>query len=250
MTGQVIVTDENGVRTVRMNRPEKKNALTAPMYDAMAAAFEGADADPAIRCVTIAGVPGAFTAGNDLEDFLRMATGGGGLGGPVMRFLHALARLQKPLVGAVQGVAVGIGTTALLHCDYVVAGTDARFSAPFARLGLIPEAGSTLLGPRLMGDRRAFALFVLGRALDAEEAKAAGLVNAVVTPDAVDAEAAKAAQEIAALPPEAVAVSRRMMRGAPEEIVARIDAEAAEYRVRLQSAEARAAFEAFLTRKK
>ncbi len=249
-TPDVIVTDQGPVRTIRMNRPDKKNALTAPMYDAMAEALETANAAQAIRCVVIMGVPGAFSAGNDLQDFLRAAQGGEGLGNAVLRFLRALARNEKPLVAAVQGVAVGIGTTMLLHCDHVVAGDDARFSTPFVSLGLVPEAGSSLLAPALMGHRKAFSLLVMGRALDAADAKACGLVNAIVAPAEVDAHALKAASEIAGLPPSAVAASRRLMRGAPEAIVARIDDEARVFSERLKSSEARAAFETFLARKR
>lgn len=249
MTDLVIVTDDGPVRSVRMNRPEKKNALTAAMYDAMAEAIETAGASD-IRCVVILGAPGAFSAGNDLQDFLRFAMSGEGLGTSVIRFLYALARSERPLVAGVQGVAVGIGTTLCLHCDHVIAATDARFTTPFVSLGLVPEAASSLLAPRLMGQRRAFSLLVMGKPLDGVEAKACGLANAVVAPGEVDAEAMKAAREIAALPPEAVANSRRLMKGAPDEIVARIDEEAAEFRKRLQSPEARKAFEAFMARKK
>jgi enoyl-CoA hydratase/carnithine racemase len=245
MSDHVVVSDEGAVRTVRMNRPDKKNALNAPMYDAMAAALEGAGQ---MDCVLIAGVPGAFCAGNDLQEFAQASARGEGLGAAVMRFLYALARCEIPLVAAVQGVAVGIGTTMLLHCDYVVAGNDARFSTPFVRLGLVPEAASSLLAPQLLGQARAFALLVMGRTLDAAAAEACGIVNAVVAPAEVDAEARKAAREIAALPPEAVRASRRLLRGPPAERIARIDEEAALFKARLGSAEARAAFEAFLAR--
>ncbi|MCC7346496.1 MAG: crotonase/enoyl-CoA hydratase family protein, partial [Variibacter sp.] len=230
-------------------RPDKKNALTGAMYAAMADALESAGQSTDIRCIVIAGVPGAFSAGNDLQDFMQAASGGQGLNA-VTRFLHALARNERPLVAAVQGVAVGIGTTMLLHCDYVVAGADARLSTPFVNLGLVPENASSLLAPRLMGHQRAFALLVMGRPLDATAAKECGLVNAVVTPEEVDAEALKAAQAIAALPPEAVAISRRLLRAAPEEVVARIDEESDLFRRRLQSPEAMAAFAAFLNRKR
>ena len=250
MTDQVIVTDEGGVRTIRMNRPEKKNALTSAMYDAMAEAIETASEASPIRCVLIAGAPGAFSAGNDLGDFMKAATGGEGLGNAVLRFLYSLARAERPLVAAVQGVAVGIGTTMMLHCDYAVAATDARFSTPFVALGLVPEAASSLLAPRLMGHRRAFELLVMGKPLSGEEAKACGLVNQVAPADQVEAEAMKAAQAIAALPLEGVAISRRLMKGAPDEIVKRIDDEAEQFKKRLGSPEARKAFEAFLTRKK
>ena len=154
------------------------------------------------------------------------------------------------MVAAVQGVAVGVGTTMLLHCDHVVAGSDARFSTPFVSLGLVPEAASSLLAPRLMGHQRAFALLVMGRPLDAAAAHACGLVNTVVAPGDVDAEAMKAAREIAALPAEAMTAARRLMRGSPDEVVARIDEEARVFKERLQSAEARAAFAAFLARKR
>ena len=249
MTDHVIVTDDEAVRVVRMNRPEKKNALTAAMYDAMAEAIE-TTAGSAVRAVLILGVPGAFSAGNDLQDFLKAAMGGEGLGNSVIRFLYALARAERPLVAGVQGVAVGIGTTMCLHCDHVVAAADARFTTPFVSLGLVPEAASSLLAPRLMGQRRAFSLLVMGQPLDGWEAKACGLVNAVVAAEEVEAEAMKAARAIAALPAEAVAASRKLMKGAPDEIVARIDEEAAEFRRRLKSPEARKAFEAFLARKK
>jgi enoyl-CoA hydratase/carnithine racemase len=248
MSDLVTVADDGPVRIVRMNRPEKKNALTAPMYAALAEALESADGASNVFCVLIAGVPGAFSAGNDLQDFLRAASTGEGLGDSAIRFLHALVRCRRPLVAAVQGVAIGIGTTMLLHCDYVVASTDARFSTPFVSLGLVPEAASSLIVPRLMGQRRAFSLLVMGHPLDAAAAQACGLVNAVVPPGDVDAEAKKAAHEIAGLPVEAVAASRQLMRGAPDDIIARIDAELNLFKQHLLSSEARAAIEAFLAR--
>jgi len=249
MSDLVTVADAGPIRTVRMNRPDKKNALTASMYDAMAEAIESANNQADVRCVVIAGGPGAFSAGNDLQEFLQAATSGEGLGAAAVRFLHALARSERPLVAAVQGVAVGVGTTMLLHCDHVIAASDARFSTPFVSLGLVPEAASSLLAPRLMGYRRAFALLVMGRSLDAAAAHTCGLVNTVVAPGDVDAEAMKAAREIAALPAEAMTAARRLMRGTSDEIVERIDEEVRLFKERLQSAEARAAFAAFLARK-
>jgi enoyl-CoA hydratase/carnithine racemase len=243
---EILVTDDGGIRTIRMNRPQKRNALTSAMYDAMADAIESADAS--VRCLLVAGLPDAFCAGNDLNDFLRVANTGEGLGPSILRFLHALARCQNPLVAAVAGTAVGIGTTMLLHCDYVVAGSNAKFSTPFVNLGLVPENASSLLAPRLLGQRRAFALLVMGQPMDAQEARAAGLVNVVVAPEAVDEEGLRAARTIAALPREAVMASRRLMRGAPEDIHAQIDAEAEIFKERLHAPEARAAFEAFLSR--
>ncbi|HZL41615.1 MAG TPA: crotonase/enoyl-CoA hydratase family protein [Pseudolabrys sp.] len=250
MTELVIITDDGPVRTVRMNRSDKKNALTLPMYDAMAIAIESAPKNPALRCLLIAGAPTAFCAGNDIGDFLKMAGGEGALGAPILRFLYAVARCELPLVAAVQGNAVGVGATMLMHCDHVVASIDARFSTPFVGLGLLPEAASSLIAPRLMGQARAFSLLVMGRTLSADDAKSAGLVNTLVSPDAVEAKAMKAALEIAALPPQGVLAARRLMRGSPDEIVTRIDEEAELFKTRLRSAEARAAFEAFVARKR
>jgi enoyl-CoA hydratase/carnithine racemase len=250
MSSNVQVTDEGPVRIIRMDRPDKKNALTAEMYEVMASAIENTGSDSSIRCILIAGRPAAFTAGNDLHDFLKAAEAGEGLGANTVRFLHALARSERPLVAAVQGVAVGLGTTMLLHCDYVVAGVNARFSTPFVSLGLVPEAASSLLAPALMGHRRAFALLAMGRAFDATAAQACGLVNTVVAPADVDAVAMKAARDIAALPPDAVAESRRLMRGSPEEIVGLMNKEVEIFKERLRSPEAQAAFNAFLTRKR
>jgi len=249
MTEPIVVTDDGTVRIIRMNRPEKKNALTEPMYEAMTRALREAAASEAIRCIVLAGAPGAFCAGADIGEFLEAAQSGG-LRPKTLEFLHALARNQKPLVAAVGGLAVGIGTTMLLHCDYVVAAANATFATPFSRLGLIPEAASSLLAPMRMGHARAFALLVMGRPLSAEAAKDAGIVNEVVDPALVDEVALKAAQEIAALPPGAVALSRRLMRGELDDVVKRIDTEAMHFKERLQSDEARAAFAAFLARKK
>jgi enoyl-CoA hydratase/carnithine racemase len=250
MSDLVLVHDDGPVRTVRMNRPQKKNALTLAMYAALVEALNGAGASAQVRCVVIAGAPGAFCAGNDLQDFLDASANAEGLAPQLIAFLHALAGAEKPLVAAVSGLAVGIGTTMLLHCDHVVAASDARFSTPFVHLGLVPEAGSSLLGPRRLGHARAFSLLAMGRPLDAAGALAAGLVNGVVAPDQVEAEAMKAAHEIAALPAEALAATRRLLRGSPDEVIRRIDEECAEFKRRLASPEAKAAFEAFLSRRK
>ncbi|MEI9806151.1 MAG: crotonase/enoyl-CoA hydratase family protein [Pseudolabrys sp.] len=249
MSELVHVSDDGPIRIIRMNRAEKKNALTMAMYDAMAAGIEGAGNANA-RCLLIGGAPTAFCAGNDIGDFIASASQGGELGAPILRFLYALARCELPLVAAVQGNAVGVGTTMLMHCDHVVASTEARFSTPFVSLGLVPEAASSLIAPGLMGQARAFALLVMGRPLNADDAKASGLVNTIAAADAVEGEAMKAAREIAALPPQGVLASRRLLRGGAEEIVARINQEAEVFKTRLQSAEAQAAFTAFMTRKK
>ncbi|HEY1544959.1 MAG TPA: crotonase/enoyl-CoA hydratase family protein [Xanthobacteraceae bacterium] len=250
MSDLILVQDDGPIRTVRLNRAQKKNALTLAMYAALVDAFAGAGRSSHVRCVVIAGTPGAFCAGNDMQDFLDASANAEGLAPALIAFLHTLARAEKPLVAAVSGPAVGIGTTMLLHCDHVVAGSDAHFSTPFVHLGLVPEAGSSLLGPRRLGHAHAFALLAMGRPLDAAGALAAGLVNSVVAPDQVDAEAMKAAREIAALPVEALAATRRLLRGPPDEAIRRIDEEAAEFKRRLASPEAKGAFEAFLARKK
>lgn len=248
MSDQIAVTDDGGVRIIRMNRPEKKNALTQPMYGEMTRALQDAERRETIRCIIFAGSPGAFCAGSDISDFQKRAEDG--LKPVTVDFLHALARNPKPLLAAVERLAVGIGTTMLLHCDYVVAATGTTFSTPFTRLGLIPEAASSMLAPLRMGYARAFALLVMGRPLAAEDAKAAGLVNAVVDAAVVEDTALQAAREIAALPAGAVMLARRLMRGDLDDIVKRVDTEAMYFKERLQSDEARAAFAAFLTRKK
>jgi len=249
MSEPIVLIDDGAVRIIRMNRPDKKNALTQPMYAAMTQALGEAQANEKIRCIMLTGTPGrAFCAGSDIGEFQKRAEGG--LESITIDFLHALARNQKPLVAAVGGVAVGIGTTMLLHCDYVVAATGATFATPFTRLGLIPEAASSLLAPLRMGHARAFAMLVMGRPLSAQAAKDAGLINDVVEDADVDAMALTAAREIADLPPGAVATARALMRGNLDDVARRIDTEAMHFKNRLGSDEARAAFAAFFARKK
>jgi len=248
MTDHVNVTDDGPIRLLRLNRPSKMNALSDAMYEALAEALENTAVSKAIKCVIITGGPTAFTSGADMQDLLYAAQHREGLRPQVVRFMHRIAHAAKPVVAAVQGVAVGIGTTMLLHCDYVVAASNARFSTPFVSLGITPEAASSLLMPRMMGIRRAFELLVMGHPMDAQAAKAAGIVNAVVPAEDLEAEAMKAALEIAALPVEAVAASRRLIRGSLAQVVKRIDEEAEILRTRLRSDEARQAFEAFFAR--
>ena len=243
------VSDEAGIRTIRMSRPEKKNALTQPMYAAMTRALADAQDDDAIRCLVIAGGADAFCAGADIAEFLESAQSGA-LRPATVEFLKAIAHNRKPLVAAVKGLAVGIGVTMLFHCDHVVASTDATFTTPFLKLALIPEAASSLLAPLRMGYARAFSMLVMGRTLSAAEAKEAGIVNSVVEAAAVDGVALQAAREIAALPAGAVAISRALLRGELDAIERQIDTELMHFRERLQSDEARAAFSAFLSRKK
>jgi enoyl-CoA hydratase/carnithine racemase len=248
MPAEIVVTEEDGIRIVRMNRPDKKNALTQPMYEEMTRALCEAAANEAIRCVVLTGGPGAFCAGSDISDFQKRAEGG--LKPITVDFLHTLISNPKPLLAAVDGLAIGIGTTMLLHCDYVVATGAATFATPFTKLGLIPEAASSLLGPVRMGHARAFALLVMGRPMTAADAKAAGLINAVVDAAALEATVMQAAREVAALPAGAVALARKLLRGNLDELSRRVDTEAMHFKERLQSEEARAAFAAFLARKK
>jgi enoyl-CoA hydratase/carnithine racemase len=245
----VLISNDGPIRKIRMNRPDKKNALTLAMYETMAAAIEEANSADGVRCVLIAGAPDVFCAGNDVNDFVSMARSGG-LGAQIIRFLHALARSRKPMVAAVSGAAVGVGATMLMHCDQVVAADNAVLLTPFVSLGLLPEAGSSLIAPRLMGHSRAFSLLVMGKPLTAEEARDAGIVNHVVPAADLDAHALNAARDIAALPPESVLTARRLMRGSVDEIVARIDEEAVAFKARLASPEAQKALATFLSRKR
>ncbi|ALN72969.1 crotonase/enoyl-CoA hydratase family protein [Aureimonas sp. AU20] len=235
----------SGVLTLRMNRPEKKNALNRAMYGALAEALEGANADEAVRAVLLLGGEGHFSSGNDIADFAGFDAKAGLA--EVLRFLHALVDLEKPLVAGVDGLAVGIGTTVLFHCDLAYATPRSSFRTPFLDLGLVPEAGSSLLAPGLMGHQRAFALLVLGEALSAEEALATGLLVGVG--DEAEALARDAVVRLAAKPPEALRIARRLMRGDGAAVRARIEDEAAAFAERLVSAEARAAFAAFFDRR-
>jgi enoyl-CoA hydratase/carnithine racemase len=252
MPGHLIVTDEDATRVIALRRPDKKNAITQDMYRAMSAAIDTAQGNPDIRCIVITGGAGMFTAGNDLEDFLKDGTSNSDAprASAAAKFLYSLAHNAKPLVAAVEGIAIGIGTTLLFHCDQVVAGKTATFSTPFIHLGLVPEGASSLLAPRAMGHHRAFSMLVMGRTLSADEAQAAGFVNAVVAPGEAEAEARKLAREIAALPAEAVAISRKLLKLPPEEMTRRIDQEGHLFGERMRSKEAIAAFTAFFTRKR
>jgi enoyl-CoA hydratase/carnithine racemase len=252
MTDHVIVTDEDATRVITLRRPDKKNALTQDMYTAMAQAITSAQKDDSIRSIMISGGSGVFTAGNDLEDFSKANTSNSDEDRPLAAgiFLRALADNEKPLIGAVDGIAVGIGTTMLFHCDYVLASTTATFSTPFIHLGLVPEAASSLLAPRAMGHHRAFSMLVMGRTVSAEEAREAGFVNVVVAPGHTEVEARKVAREIAALPKDAVALTRKLLKPPREDIIRRMDQESHHFGERLKSDEARNAFTAFFARKK
>ena len=214
------VARDGPVSIVSLARPAKKNAFTGAMYDAFADALVRLAEDDALACMVVRAEGGTFSAGNDLNDFLAQEELSES--SPVVRVLRALAALDKPIVAAVDGAAVGIGTTLLLHCDLVYATPSARFAVPFAPLGLVPEAASSRLLVELVGHRRAMAMFLLGEALDADAALDAGLVNELVAPDALDARALDAARRIAALPAGAVRATRTLCRAAPASIDATI----------------------------
>jgi len=250
MSDHVAYSVDGAVATLRFDRPEKKNALTGAMYGALSDRLDEAGRTASVRVVVIAGSPGVFCAGNDIQDFVQAAMASDGLGAPVMRFLRTLNGFGKPLVAAVDGAAVGIGTTILLHCDYAVASERSVFATPFVDLGLVPEAGSSLLAPRRMGHLIAFELLVMGRRFDAARAREIGLLNAVAAPESVEAHAYAAAAEIAGKPPEALSLSRRLLKGDGAEVAARIEEEAKAFAQRLKSPEAAQAFMAFLSRKK
>jgi enoyl-CoA hydratase/carnithine racemase len=249
MNENVAVDIAEGVQTIRFDRLEKKNALTSSMYETAADALTFAEGNSRVRACLIAGMPGIFTAGNDINE-LRAFAEGGVFGESAIRFIKTVATMDKPLVAAVDGLAAGIGTTILFHCDYVVASEWAVFSAPFVDLGLSPEAASSLLAPRLMGYHRAFALLVMGEQFDAERAYQAGLVNRVVPAEQLDSIALASARALAAKAPEAVRMSRRLLRGDLREVMTRIDKEAAGFTELLTSPVARDALQAFLDRKR
>ncbi len=170
MTAHVIVTDEVATRVIRLRRPEKKNAITQEMFRAISDAIDKAQNNPKIRCLIITGGSGVFTAGNDIEDLLAQGTSAGEAppASDLVKFLYSLAHNVKPIIAAVDGVAMGIGTTMLFHCDYVLASKTALFSTPFSNFGLVPEGASSLLMPRMMGHQRAFAMLVMGRTMSAD----------------------------------------------------------------------------------
>ncbi len=249
MSEHVSVERQGAVEIIRMNRPDKKNAITRAMYGAMAAALTAGDADADVRCRVMLGLPGAFSAGNDLADFLTVAQGGEG-GNEVFDFLLALATGAKPIVSGADGIAVGIGTTMHLHCDLTFATPRTLFRTPFVELGIVPEAGSSLLLPRLIGRQQAFAMLAMGEAFSAERAKAVGLIYEVVAEDELEQATLAAARRIADLPPEAMRLTRDLMVGPRDELVARVEEEGRTFRRRLTSDEARNAFLAFMNRKK
>lgn len=238
---------EDRVLTIRLNRPEKKNAITTLMYSAMTQALANAQRDPAVHVVVITGSDQCFSAGNDMQSFLE-AKPDGEL--PAFKFIRLLPTLQKPLIAAVEGIAIGIGTTLLLHCDCVVAGTSARLRMPFVDLGVVPEAGASLLLPLLIGPQRAAKILLLSEFVDARTAHEWGLVSTLVSDGQAYATAMEQARRLATKPLEAVAATRRLLRMTTQtELIERIETEFKEFITRLQSPESKAAINAFINKR-
>ncbi|WP_363350024.1 enoyl-CoA hydratase-related protein [Methylocystis echinoides] len=247
MSQKIEISRAGAVLRLVFNRPEKKNALDREAYRGLIVALDAAGRDEAVRAVVFAGAGGDFTAGNDLADFRDFVDKPEAF--PALHFVRAIAAFQKPMVAAVAGDAVGVGTTLLFHCDLVFAAPQARLRMPFIDLGLVPEAGASLLVPQRLGMARAAQYLLLGEGFSGEEAHRFGLVNGLAPPEGVLDAAMAAAQALAAKPVEALLASRRLLRGDPAEILARIDAEAALFARALSSQETRARLAAFFARK-
>jgi enoyl-CoA hydratase/carnithine racemase len=249
MSQQVIVETRDRITRIELNRPEKKNALNPGMYAAMAQALIAADADAQVRAVLIHGQSGCFTSGNDVKDFLELPRGPAD--SPASGFLRAISGAKKPLVAAVGGPAVGVGTTMLLHCDLVYAAPNARLQMPFVPLGLLPEAASSLLLPAMAGYRRAAEMLLLGGPFGAEKALAAGIVTEIVPEGELLERARQAAAALAALPPASVRMTKELMkRGLAQAVQERMTEELQLFGERLRSPEAKEALSAFMEKRK
>jgi enoyl-CoA hydratase/carnithine racemase len=243
----------NGVASIEIARPGKKNALTVAMYQAMSDALVAAKADPAVRAVLITGQPGIFTSGNDIEDFMSRPPGQGSdsLNSPVFQFMRALLDCDKPVVAAVTGAAIGIGTTMLLHCDFVYVSDEARLAMPFVSLGLVPEFASSLVVPQLMGHRRAAEKLLLGEPFTPEQAVECGIANAVIPAGEVVNHARRVAERFNQLPPGAVREAKQLMHATQRELTLQvIRTEGELFGKRLRSPEAMEAFQAFFQKRK
>ena len=239
----------NGVATIEIARPEKKNAITGAMYGQLAEAFVAAREDNAVRAVLLTGQPGSFTSGNDIEDFLQRPPAL--KESPSFPFMRALMDCDKPVIAAVTGAAIGIGTTMLLHCDFVYVSDEARLAMPFVSLGLVPEFASSLIVPQLMGNVRAAEKLLLGEPFTGADAVECGIANAVLPADEVVRHARRIAERFNALPPGAVRETKRLLRRSRAEAATEtIRAETAVFAARLQSPEAKEAFSAFFQKRK
>ena len=244
MNEHVIVNVAGPLMSLTMNRPEKKNALTNAMYGALADGLQRAQDDPAIRCILIRSDGDSFTAGNDLSDFAAVSAGTAPTERHVTRFLHGLATADKPIVAAVQGLAVGVGTTMLLHCDVVCVTEQARLTTPFVNLALVPEAASSLLLQARIGYARAFSMIAMGETVDGKTAVEWGLARYLVSADGLSAKALAVAHTLAEKPVGALRASKRLMRDG-EQLKQVMDRESAVFAERLRSPEASEAFRAF-----
>jgi len=250
MLGHIQTELHDDILRITIDRPEKKNALTLAMYTALAEAVEHGEADPNVRVMLLHGNGDSFTAGNDLQDFMANPWTGQEVP-PAVRFMLAVTRAKKPVIAAVQGSTVGIGVTILLHCDLVYAADNAKLVMPFVNLGIIPEAGSTLLAPALMGHQRAAELLMLGAPISAQRAYELGLVNAVVPPEELLETAMGAAQALAEKPAAAVRATKELMKKPMAAEVERvIQDELQVLAERLKSPECREALMAFLQKRK
>lgn len=242
-------TTKDRITRIELDRADKKNAITADMYQAMADALKAAESDPQVRVVLIHGKPDCFTAGNDLKDFLERPPSGDG--SPVFQFLQMISTASKPLVAAVAGPAVGIGTTMLLHCDFVFASPNTRFQMPFVTLGLVPEAASSLLLPMLSGYHQAAELLLLGKPFTAEKALAAGIVTEIVADGDLIEHALEVAASLAALPPSSLRMTKALMKARyGAQVREAMAAEGEKFRAQLGSAEAKEAMQAFFEKRK
>jgi enoyl-CoA hydratase/carnithine racemase len=250
MSDPIVVTNKAGVCTLTISRVEKKNALTDAMYGTLLSALQAAEKDPGTKVILFRSEGPMFTSGNDLKDFAAAAMSGVG-DGPrnVELFLEALAGATKPIIAAVQGKAIGIGTTMLLHCDYVIVGEDAELKTPFIGLALVPEAASTILMPARIGYGRAFEMFALGEPVNAKDAVTWGLANKVVPNAELDAAAQKVAETLTELPLGAIVATKKMMRDV-EAIKKQLNIEKDAFVERLTSPEAMEAFSAFMEKRK
>jgi enoyl-CoA hydratase/carnithine racemase len=249
MSSEIRTDLVDGVLTLTLARPDKKNALTNEMYGALADAIEQAGRDRSVRVLLLQGDGDSFTAGNDVAEFAAIAAGKGPGEMQVQRFLRTLAKSTVPIIAAVNGKAVGVGTTLLLHCDFVLLAQDAQLITPFVNLALVPEAASSYLLPLRIGHARAFEMFALGEPIDAQTALAWGIANKVCANDELRTQARRLAEKIAAKPAGSLSAMKKLMRDA-ERLISQMDSESAKFMERLASAEAREAFSAFAEKRK
>jgi len=247
MTTHIVSEVAGSVMTIRFNRPEKRNSITTEMYAAMAAACRAADTDPKVRVVVFTGTGDIFCAGNDLNDFLKWPSADPDR--PVLQFMRALSTLRKPVIAAVNGAAIGIGVTLLLHCDFVYAVPNTRLQLPFVSLAIVPEFGSSLLLARMVGTRRATELLMTGESFTAEQALADGLINGILPPDHLMSSVMSKAKALVAQPPSALRQAKALMRADIADIHARMEAESKVLAECIKSPELKEAVQAFFDKR-